>query len=222
LRRGLAAIAVTLASAACAVVGRIDPVNYRATTDADAETADTAAPAEDAGGDAGQTDANDSATNLLDNGSFERGCGEGWTTNDPFATITESTVAHGGARSCQICSSAFDAGASLYFFSILSQTAPGVVPAPGDQYEAAVWAQKAAAGGDFAQVAVNLAALGADGGVVEETTSVPTVAAPDWTRVSMLKTFNAGGTQLQFSVRLRRYSDQSACVLLDDAELFAR
>lgn len=182
---------------------------------------DTSSPAVDAQADTGATEAGQGTTNLLDNGTFESGCTGRWVSNDPFATITESSDAHGGSRSCQICSSAFDAGgAPVYFFSIYSQVAPRS-PVPGEEYQATTWIKQASAGGSFDIVTLNLAELAADGGIVDEVTSSQTTPGAGWTSVSATKAF-ASGVQLKVSVRLRRFNDQSACVLLDDAELVAK
>jgi hypothetical protein len=178
-------------------------------------------PQQDATSDA--SDGGQGPRSLLQNGGFELGCTAHWSTNDPFATITEETAAHGGARACRICSSAFDAGdgVSVFFFSIYSQAIEGA-PAAGDAFEAAAWIRNVPATSAFDVVTVNLAAFGADGGIVEEDTSGPAVPTGDWTRVSVTKSFGSAGAKLSLAVRLRRYNDKLACVVLDDVDLVAR
>lgn len=174
--------------------------------------------------DGGSGDVVAGPTNLLTNGGFESGCSIAWKSNDPFATVTDDPVAHGGAHACRICSSAFDGGTgvSVYFFSIYSQSVDVQPTAMGRSYDAEVWLRNIAGEAPFDVAAVALDDTLADGGAGVSTLGTATTPGTDWTRAGVSQTVAAGVSKVAVSVRLRRFNDKTACVLLDDASLVAR
>ena len=83
------------------------------------ETGPPGPPPDDGGTD--DAPASGGPVNLLANGDFELGCSGGWGSPDAFLKIAESTAAHGGARSCRLCSEAFDAGSERRGSTVLSE-----------------------------------------------------------------------------------------------------
>jgi hypothetical protein len=84
----------------------------------------------------GALDAEDAGPNLFTvyaNGTFENGCpGSGYNS-----TVTVDTTAHGGARSCRICSNA--GGDAIFTFDEVVGTTPIV----GARYRAEAWVRPA-------------------------------------------------------------------------------
>jgi hypothetical protein len=172
----------------------------------------------------GSPDAPGGAVNLLGNGDFELGCANGWTSDDPFMSTQLSDVAHGGAHSCRLCSAAFDAGAgvSAGFDSDYRQPLAAIQGTVGQTYDSAIWVRNDTIGGPpFAQAVVVLEEL-SDGGVIDHSDTVIATPSDAWTRLGTTKTLTAGGGSIRFSLALHRQSDQTACILVDDASVTSR
>jgi hypothetical protein len=165
---------------------------------------DTVAPSEGSHADAG-------APNLLTNGDFELGCA-GWTPS--FGTVSESSVAHTGAGSCEFCM-------GTNWEAFFDQTVTMPVGA-NETYFAAIWSR-----GASSPLALEDAGLVGEELLLEtqgpdESTASNMLVPADWARVtSILKTtVDAGSITVEFRLQQQGNPAETGgviCVLLDDA-----
>jgi hypothetical protein len=208
-------LAVALATAACAVVAGIDPVNYRATNEADvdAETADTieaGGPLDDAETSTDTGPRKNSCGGLLfgtsiplSNGDFELGCANGWGTWNA-TTSDDTTTTSKGSIACRVCYTSGDFG----FYVKSTVTRPVV---PGENYEvvACVRALPGADGGVYVYPELFAGGDGVVGdGVNAGATYVPIRTAWDVTVA-----------QPSLAIDVRSPGVPGSCFLVDDVSL---
>ncbi|HEY8077710.1 MAG TPA: hypothetical protein VIF62_26470 [Labilithrix sp.] len=162
----------------------------------DAPTDTDGAPSDAGGDDAG------AATNLLTNGDFELGCA-GWPGY--LATATDSAIAHGGTRACQMC---LDQGSP---FGLVYQV---VKFSPGDKLAGEAWFH-ADADASAASVEVHFNVFDADGGFVSESPPNVFTATATWTRASTLFMVPAAAAQISFTANVS--GGAGLCAIVDDA-----
>jgi hypothetical protein len=158
--------------------------------------------------------------NVLSNGDFELGCSDGWKGLDPFTTGTLDTTAHSGSASCRVCSTAFDGGGAT-FYADFGQSAEHPV-APGETYEAELWARTAPSSAAPDSFSAALAVRDADGGALEETNSGAQIPTDAWAHVGFSHKTTAAGETLSFIITMQRNSGTTTCLLLDDARISKR
>jgi hypothetical protein len=155
------------------------------------------------------------ATNLLLNPGFEgsgTGCGINWLPNNAF--ISQSTVAHSGQFSCQVC----QVSAGSYYV----HPATAVAVEGGAQYYFEAWIQAAPVDAAIAQqVKISIRPMD-EAGVVEEgglATSPAIVAPPSWRQISAVHVLLPGSIDSQVFFVSNDDAGSPACFLVDDVAM---
>ncbi len=202
---GAAFIAIA-AAAACSLYKSADDDPARADAGDDAVADGITPPPPGSDGAIEDTGSDGGPSNLVKNGDMEFGCASFEGRN---ATLTESVIGHGGARSCRVC--------------VMSPPGFGVGqdittswPA-GASYLAEAWVRTDDDGGPPNYFGFGLTATLADGGTQKIEQSPPTLDAT-WRRVTAAITPSGPGTKMVVEVSAAT-GGGPGCFLMDDVTL---
>lgn len=158
-------------------------------------------------------DVSPAGPNLLTNGDFELGCA-GWTVSD--GTLTESSLARGGAKSCVYCSE------EQFYTDVENVRRIDIVE--GERYFAEVWLRTegpTALSNPPELLIYTFETVGGQGNQIGAATGGPPFVSGDWVRLTALLTADRDAKGIAFQLR---YTDEPAnvgkCVHIDDATMY--